>query len=563
MRGQCGSRGFIPLNCPYNEPAVEPETASFRKLLVDTCGPEYASGPVCCEEEQLTQLVDQVQKAEPIIASCPACWANFMQFWCSFTCSPNQSAFVNVTSLYNSSGTMIVDSTDFWVGDKFGSQFYDSCKDIKFGSSNGYAMDFIGGGADNWHDMLTYMGKERPGLGSPFQIDFPPLELGDALERYNAVGKSCNDSDPAYRCSCVDCEAVCPTLPPTREQEPDCYVGKLKCWTFAMIMTYGLVLVFVLGLVLLRSRHLIHWVQKYTELDIEPEESRGLYERVALTDDQDEALDDHLLDPDHTPRRYWLNSKIQSWFYRQGLICARHPWSVIILGLLFVTLCSSGWYRFSIERDPINLWVSPSSRALAEKNHFDANFSPFYRTTQLFLVSEQSEPIASMERLQSLFKLEDEIRSMKTDAHEYRLQDVCFHPNGDACIVQSVTGYWESDIDNFDPETWKSYLLGCTEEPATCLPEFQQPLKPQMILGGYKDNDYLSARAFVVTFVLKNSLDESEILKAEEWEKSLLHKILSTVNERPEWEGVRISYSTEVSFSGLSADRSKLLTKRL
>lgn len=442
---------------------------------------------------------------------------------------------------------MVVDSTDFWVGDNFGSQFYDSCKDIKFGSSNGYAMEFIGGGADNWHDMVTYMGKARPGLGSPFEIDFPPLELGDALKRYDADGRSCNDSDPAYRCSCVDCEAVCPTLPRTPEQEPDCYVGRFKCWTFAMLMTYALVLVFVTGLVLLRNRRLIHWVQKYTDLNIEREESRGLYERVALADDQDEAADDHLLDPDHTPRRYWLNSKIQSWFYRQGLICARHPWVVIILGLIFVTLCSAGWYRFSIERDPVNLWVSPSSRALAEKKHFDTNFSPFYRTTQLFFVSERPEPIASAERLQNLFKLEDEIRSMRTDEHGYRLQDVCFHPNGDACIVQSVTGYWEGKIDRFDPETWKSDLFACTEEPAMCLPEFQQPLKPQMILGGYDDGDYLSARAFVVTFVLKNSLDETATLKAEEWEKSLLHKILSNVNERPEWEGVRISYSTEVS----------------
>jgi Niemann-Pick C1 protein len=94
MRGQCGSKGFVQLNCPYNGPAVEPETESFRNLLVDTCGPKFTDSKVCCDENQLVDLVDQVKKAERIISACPACWSNFLQFFCSFTCSPDQSSFV-------------------------------------------------------------------------------------------------------------------------------------------------------------------------------------------------------------------------------------------------------------------------------------------------------------------------------------------------------------------------------------------------------------------------------------------------------------------------------------
>lgn len=553
MRGQCGGNIFTQLPCATNTPAVIPETTTFRQLLVDTCGAEYMTGPACCDESQLNDLVSQVKKAESIIASCPACWKNFLQFWCSFTCSPDQSTFVNVTSTEsNADNTTTVTGTEFWVGDNFGQQFFDSCKDIKFGASNGYAMDFIGGGAIEWHGMLSYMGKKRPGLGSPFQIDFPPLNQtpSEGMDRYNENGRPCNDTDAAYRCACVDCQAVCPILPPAPGEQPDCHIGLLRCWSFAMLITYATILALGVTLLVARDKRVGQWLQKFLGVYLDRTESRGLYERLALSDDQDDVLEDddeNLLDPDYTPRRYWLNSRLQNWFYYQGLFCARYPWFVIMTSLGFVAICSLGWSRFSLEKNPVNLWVSPSSTALAQKHHFDENFTPFYRTSQLFFVNEIDEPIASAERLENLFKLEDEIRSFESNVYNNTLQDVCFHPNGDACIVQSVTGYWESDINNFDPATWKSTLDQCTSEPSMCLPEFQQPLKPEMLLGGYKDKDYLSARAFVVTFVLTNSINETMNDKSEHWEKTLLANILTGLNDRPEWKGVRISYSTEVS----------------
>ncbi|KAI9274797.1 patched family-domain-containing protein [Phascolomyces articulosus] len=548
MRGQCGGI-FNPVNCVYNKPAVQPETDSFRKLLVDTCGAEYATGPACCDETQLNQLVNQVQMAKPIVASCPACWSNFLQFWCSFTCSPNQSTFVNITNTGKEDKQLTVQQADYWVGDNFGTQFYDSCKDIKFGSSNGYAMDFIGGGAKDWHGMVSYMGTKRLGLGSPFQIDFPPLKVGDALTRYDDNGKACNDSDPQYRCACVDCEATCPLLEPAPGEVPECRVGLLNCWSFAMVTTYGLIVLIVLILVLTRNHRIGLWLQKGIGYNWQREENRGLYEPVALDEDESDGSEiENLLDPDHIPKQYWLNSRLQGWFYRQGLFCARHPWLVIILGLVMVTLASAGWTNFAVEQDPIHLWVAPSSRALAEKEYFDNHFSPFYRVTQLFVVNEEpGQPIASADRLKNLFKLEREIKHMQSDEHGYTLQDVCVHPTGDACIIQSVTGYWQGDIANFDPSYWKDDLLDCAEQPSLCLPDFQQPLKPSAILGGYEGEDYLSARAFVVTFVITNSLDPTVISKADEWEKSLLRNILSKVNDRPEWKGVRITYSTEGS----------------
>ncbi|KAI8341885.1 patched family-domain-containing protein [Chlamydoabsidia padenii] len=570
MRGQCDSSMFSHLPCVDNGPASTPETDDFQQQLVETCGVAYQEGPVCCDASQFNDLVTQVKRAEPIISSCPACWKNFMQFWCSFTCSPNQSTFVNITSATNKNGKAVVDQVDYWVGDGFGTQFFDSCKDIKFGSSNGYAMDFIGGGATSWTGMVKFMGQKQL-LGSPFQINFPSLEAAprDGLTRYDDKGESCSEGN--YRCACVDCQAVCPVLPPTDGDIPECHVGLLHCWSFAMVTTYAAILVLVFLWFISRQRWMVLWIQHWWYDNYNTD--RGAYEPVPLSEDQhnngnndeDDDNDDDdndnfdnrhhhemLLDPDHTPRRYWLNTRIQRWFYYQGLFCARHPWLVISLGLVFVTILSSGWSRFSVERDPVHLWVSPNSEALAQKNHFDQHFSPFYRTTQLFLVSEHDDqPVMSASRLEHLFALEEEISSMVSEQHGISLQDICFHPNGDVCIVQSITGYWQGDVSNFDPTNWREDLSVCLSDPTSCLPASLQPLKPQMILGGFTTKDgqtkYMDAKAMVVTFVLRNSLDTGDIDKAHDWEVSLLDNILSKVNDRPEWNGVRITYSTESS----------------
>ncbi|KAI9277995.1 patched family-domain-containing protein [Sporodiniella umbellata] len=537
MRGQCGSEG-LPYPCVNNTPAVEPETALFRQTLQETCGLSLS----CCDSQQLESLLQQAKQAEMIIASCPACWKNFLQFWCSFTCSPDQSTFINITSL-DKNDPRGVGSVDYWVGDTFGRAFYDSCKDVQFGASNGFAMDLIGGGAKDWQEMVRFMGMKRPLVGSPFQIDFPRLDQ-KGLDRYNAPGKACDSADS--RCACVDCQAVCPVLPPL-ETEEECEVGWFRCWSFAMLITYLTLFVLSSILILARHRHVGVWAQKWMGIHLDQLESHGLLNNEE-SDDSDEEED--LLDPDYTPRRYWLNARLQNWFYYQGLYCARYPWAVILTGLALVSLASLGWSRLELEQNPVHLWVSPSSTALAQKDYFDRHFTPFYRTTQLFFVSEQG-PIASAERLEHLFKLQDEIATLRSDKLGASLQDVCFQPMGGICITQSVTGYWQGALDNFDPDTWQETLATCTSQPSLCLPEFMQPLKPEMVLGGYKEQDYLQAKAFVLTYVLKNAVNGTE--KAEDWEKSLLG-LLAELETRSEWKGVKISYSTE---SSLEAELNK------
>lgn len=497
---------------------------------------------------QLTDLIEQVKKAERIISACPACWSNFLQFFCHFTCSPDQSTFVNITETYRSPSTKkdVVTRVDFRVDDYFGKGFYSSCKDIKFGSSNGFAMDFIGGGASNWHDMVVYMGTERPLIGSPFQIDFPLGPDGEgSMATYNDSAAHCNDTDTRYRCSCVDCEPTCPILPPTPAERPECRIGGvLRCWTFGLILLY----IMILGasaVVLVVNNGLAKKFALFSRTGGDPQ--RGEYERVELT----EGENDTLLDPD-PPNKYWLNSNIQKWFYLQGLICAQRPRTTILVTLVFVVVCSFGWRWFGVEQNPINLWVPPTSEALAQKHFFDQNFSPFYRTTQLIItpadLDSADDGIITLDNLLNLFALETEIKTLQSYPNNYTLQDVCFHPNGDVCIVQSVTGYWQGDMDNFDRDNWRGSFLDCVTQPTNCLPEFGQPLKPEMVLGGYDKPEFDRAKALIVTYVLRNYVDEKEADKAHEWELTVMKQILSSLETRKEWENATISYSTEVSF---------------
>jgi len=43
----------------------------------------------------------QLLRAQGLFATCPSCLTNFNTFWCHFTCSPNQSMFVEVMNVWN------------------------------------------------------------------------------------------------------------------------------------------------------------------------------------------------------------------------------------------------------------------------------------------------------------------------------------------------------------------------------------------------------------------------------------------------------------------------------
>ena len=494
---------------------------------------------------QIDALKDNLEKAKGIISSCPACKENFYNLFCTFTCSPDQSLFINVTETKAKGDKYIVTELDQLVSDEYGGGFYDSCKDVKFGPTNSNAMAFIGGGAKNYTDFLQFLGKKSP-FGSPFQINYPrpnkyPEEKMGALD---IVSKKCNDGDENFRCSCVDCEASCPELPEIY-QAGSCYVGLVPCLSFGALLTYGVLMLFLASAI---SGHIAY--AKHTK---HRNQRLRLLQDTTLSDDEDDG--DNLQNAatyDRPQKNYCINTVCDGAFSRLGYAAASFPGITIGVSVLIVGLLSIGWIRFDIERDPARLWVSPTSDAAQEKVFFDKNFGPFYRAEQVFLVNDTLPggpgPVLSYDTLDWWLAVEDRISKLSGNKTGATLDDMCFNPTGAACVVQSVAAYFQNDIKTVTPATWKEKLRDCAKEYASCLPAFGQPIAPEMILGGWQDSgDYVDSKAIIVTWVVKNAIEGSpEVGRAMDWEASLRSTLLDVQKEASD-RGLRLSFSTEIS----------------
>ncbi|KAJ2892807.1 putative patched sphingolipid transporter protein [Zalerion maritima] len=536
IRGQCGTKSWFgkQLPCPDNDLATEPDE-ELRAALLDVCGPKWSSGPVCCEAAQVKALKSELSTANQIISSCPACKENFYNLFCTFTCSPDQSLFINVTNTMEKSGKAMVVELDQLVSEEYGSGFYDSCKDVKFGPSNSNAMSFIGGGAKNYTDFLKFLGDEKA-IGSPFQINFPRSYNEPKMEPLGEMDpKAC--ADPDYRCACVDCPAVCPELPKVK-QSGWCKVGVLPCLSFAAIFVYSiLVFTLVVGII----GHV--WWKSHSRR--RTERLRLLQDASPADDDDEGDLTHNTAMLDHPVKYYRLNNMCDKAFAGLGHFAARFPGLTITLSLIVVAVLSVGWVRFDIEKDPARLWVSPTSAAAQEKQFFDENFGPFYRAEKIFLVNETG-PVLSYDAILWLIDVEASVERLKGPKFGATLHDVCLKPTGSACVVQSVAAYYSNEPSLVDPQTWEDQLRQCAASPVECRPEYGQPIEPNMILGGYQE-DPATAKAITVTWVVNNFQENTpEVARAMDWEEALKFRLLDLQDEAAN-RGLRLSFSTEIS----------------
>ncbi|KAK6405011.1 niemann-Pick type C-related protein 1, partial [Oleoguttula sp. CCFEE 5521] len=282
-----------------------------------------------------------------------------------------------------------------------------------------------------------------------------------------------------------------------------------------------------------------------------------LLQDASPSDDEDEGdLIHHAGLTDRPTRQYWLNTYFDRAFSSLARVCANYPAITIVGSVIVVGLLSLGWLRFQIEKDPVKLWVAPNSDAAQEKQFFDESFGPFFRAEQAFLVNDTDVnnpgPVLTYETLRWWYNVEHRVRTRKSYDHGYTFQDVCYKPTGDACVVQSITGYFQNAGDDFsaiDEMTWEKDLQHCTEQPVDCRPDFGQPIPVERVLGGYNrtTQQAADAQALVVTWVVKGrNPGDPGLAKAEEWEQSLKDLLLDVQVEASE-RGLRLSFNAEIS----------------
>ena len=543
--GTCGKKSVFGalLPCVDRIRAPVPSKETLR-LLHRVCGTDFfVLEGLCCSDDQLLALEQNLKRADPLISSCPACRKNFYDFFCRFTCSGDQGSFVNVTKTATAidTGKDVVSELTVFVDAEFAARFYDSCKNVKFSATNGLAMDLIGGGATNYTQFLKFLGDEKPLLGgSPFQINYMyETPKNTPFVPNTAPVFPCDH--PQYKCACSDCPLSCPTLPEIRDTQACCVYG-LPCFSFAVVLVW-LAFFSVIG-----AYHVYFARTKRAQL----ERLSDILSDDALASDtaSRSSLGESLAVVGLSVWYMWsiriregILSGLKKGFYYLALFCAQHPAMVITSTLSASALCCTGIRKLEWETRPVELWVSLTEPALQNLRYFEKEFGEWFRVEQLIVSRADSAPVLDWSTVQWWFEKEAELQEL-TDAHgnAIPLESLCFKPFGDTCAIQSFTQYFQGDIAYLNRQNWDRQIAACARSPVNCLPSVQQPLKPALL---FSDTDIVSSKAFVVTLLLESHLaNQTYTNTALAYEKALQKWVARIRSEKAD---LNIAFSTESS----------------
>lgn len=235
--------------------------------------------------------------------------------------------------------------------------------------------------------------------------------------------------------------------------------------------------------------------------------------------------------------------------------------SVLKTGCIFIASLGFGLRFLHVTTNPVELWASPHSRARIEKEYFDSHFGPFYRIEQIIITAKNIQPIVHNTSSGTftfgpvfndkfLLKVRDIQESIK-EIDGGSLKDICYAPlrspyidepiDVSQCVVQSVWGYFQDSIETFedtseDPngyvENYLDRFLKCFNNPydTDCLASYGGIIDPAVALGGFlksgdalsKNPHYENATSVILTFLVNNHHNSSELKDALDWEEKFV-----------------------------------------
>ncbi|XP_055539920.1 NPC intracellular cholesterol transporter 1 isoform X2 [Wyeomyia smithii] len=597
--------------CNYSGPAkpIESKTRDLLKvwckhLLVD----EDSDGSIetCCDAEQVQILNNNVKIAANFLARCPSCMANLVRHMCDFTCHPKQSTFMQVKATEpNKNNTDYITEIDLHIMERYMNGTYGSCSQVAVPSTGQLALDLMCGewgasrcSAKKW---FTYMGTKEGNYYVPFQINYIAHQTTDVSDfqpldpRVVPCSERLDDKTPA--CSCIDCEASCPRPPPPAPPTQPFMIygfdGYAVVMFFVFLVCSGL---FVIGACVCQSggngaellvpsdtlhsdlrstvgRRLAGELSNSGDLGTDREDSPLQSKRSSATWDGEQELRPHpsTIHGDEDPESGYferLGAKtetvLEKFFTSWGTICAKNPWTVLLLGILFIVAMGFGIMFLHVTTNPVELWASPNSRSRVEREYFDSHFEPFYRIEQIIIKAEnltnvihntsngviEFGPVYNKQFLLDVFELQEAIKKVESklaDNSTVGLKDICYAPLSSAyrgpvetedCVVQSLWGYFQDDIESFDvededpqgyPIIYLDKMLQCFGNPYNpeCLAPYGGPVDPAIALGGIPKPktsetkpEYEQANAVILTFLVRNYHDKSKLEAALSWEES-------------------------------------------
>lgn len=574
-----GLTSLSNVSCLSNTPARH-VTGEHLALLQRIC-PRLYNGPnttfACCSTKQLLSLDSSMSITKALLTRCPACSDNFVSLHCHNTCSPDQSLFINVTRVVERGAgePPAVVAYEAFYQRSFAEKAYESCSQVRIPAAASLAVGSMcgvyGSALCNAQRWLNFQGDTGNGL-APLDITFHLLEPGQALpdgiQPLNGKIAPCNESqgDDSAVCSCQDCAASCPVIPPPQALRPSFYMGRMPGWLALIIIFTAVFVLFSVVLV-----HLRVVSNRNKNKAAGPQEAPKLPHK-------------HKLSP-HTI----LGRFFQSW----GTRVASWPLTVLALSFIVVIALAAGLTFIELTTDPVELWSAPKSQARKEKSFHDEHFGPFFRTNQIFVTarnrssymydslllgSKNFSGILSLDFLLELLELQERLRHLQVWSPEAQrnisLQDICYAPLNpyntslSDCCVNSLLQYFQNNRtlllltanQTLNGQTslvdWKDHFLYCANAPLTfkdgtslalsCIADYGAPVFPFLAVGGYQGTDYSAAEALIITFSLNNyPADDPRMAQAKLWEEAFLKEMESF--QRNTSDKFQVAFSAERS----------------
>ncbi|KRT84518.1 hypothetical protein AMK59_2340 [Oryctes borbonicus] len=555
MYGHCNNdtnTNFIQ-NCNTSAlpQTLQSQTRELLRLHCPFLFDEYGEDPeLCCADEQVQEMVKQVEMLS-VFSRCPTCLKNIKGNICLFSCSPRQNEFIIPTQVAENgsiTGEHYILEVDVLISEVYMNTTFESCKQVSLPSAGGLIMETLacvdyGSAYCTPQRFFDYMGLTNPYL--PFRMNYIPQP--DNTEIFFHAARNCNEvhQDEIYACSCIDCELSC-LLELFPEAGDSFLIIGLNGFTFivaAILCAFSFGCSIAIYFLTIRNRR--------------------TFRRKGGPDNRDDRV--------ATVNKF--NSAMEIAFRYIGIYMAKYSTLVLFFSSYLVIALGYGAFNLSVTTNPVEIWAGPRSRSRLEKDFFDENFRPFYRTEQIFIKAVNVDsfeyyssimggdvtlgPAFDKTFLLEVFKLQKLIEEIKTDDN-IGLKDMCYAPlqgpfssprSINSCTVMSLLGLFDNNIDDFEKaEDYIDHMIFCSKSPYNpeCLAPYGGPIEPGLGYAGASSSDYTDAIGVGLTFLVSNTLDPDELKPILEWEAKFIEFLQDwDVNDRP--DTLDIAFSSERS----------------
>ena len=310
-----------------------------------------------------------------------------------------------------------------YITDHYANDLYDSCANVKFAGGGAGVMSLLCGSANcNAAKFLSFQGDPTQNGESPFLIKY---NITNSTKPYpnNITHENDTGIRRFYRCdqnvtggyggvgvcSCSDCPSTCPAPPKFNVTH---LPFRVIAWG---VGATGLFISTVIFIAALSTSVYFGFFRKkksgYERISGagSPPPSRQTYGAAGKDIDDRESSHNSSLNSDREDERvdgdgggggggalacccqvghqvgHQVERGIKLSFYHWGRFVAKFWYLVLIVAVVIAGTLSFGLFFFTVTTDPVELWSAPNSRARLEKNYFDENFGPFFRTEQILV----------------------------------------------------------------------------------------------------------------------------------------------------------------------------------